>query len=234
MAPCGRCGNSTRRLTDSVNSPLLTGISTPFTTNLMKMFTKASSGDAEPVARRVALSAAKPGRAHPQHPAFRYAQERATDGRSPLEHALSDGEDFELILTAPPDVAERILLSQEALGLNVPVTRIGRIIRAPAGATDQSNALLMNTSASTIAPLVRSSVMAVTPNVRSSSSCDWNPITVAPSSRTGSAFVNPPNVAPKEADGTAAHVSNEAATVRWNSAAVTVAAAPVSASTERI
>ena len=50
------------------------------------------------------------------------------DGRSALEHALSDGEDFELILTAPPDVAERILESHEALGLNVPVTRIGRCI----------------------------------------------------------------------------------------------------------
>jgi thiamine-monophosphate kinase len=33
----------------------------------------------------------------------------AVDGRAPLEHALGDGEDFELILAASPDEARRIL-----------------------------------------------------------------------------------------------------------------------------
>lgn len=56
------------------------------------------------------------------------------DGRSPLEHALSDGEDFELILAAPPDVAGRLLSDARAPGSNIsgsdrpPVTRIGRFI----------------------------------------------------------------------------------------------------------
>ena len=44
------------------------------------------------------------------------------DGVSALEHALSDGEDFELILAVPPDEAERMLRDQP---LDVPLTRIG-------------------------------------------------------------------------------------------------------------
>ncbi|HWB00253.1 MAG TPA: thiamine-phosphate kinase [Pirellulales bacterium] len=47
----------------------------------------------------------------------------ARDGRSALDHALSDGEDFELIVAAAPDVAERIEREQP---LAIPVTRIGR------------------------------------------------------------------------------------------------------------
>jgi thiamine-monophosphate kinase len=48
-----------------------------------------------------------------------------TTGRTPLDHALSDGEDFELLLAAPPTEAERIVRDQP---LHVPVTRIGEFI----------------------------------------------------------------------------------------------------------
>jgi thiamine-monophosphate kinase len=48
-----------------------------------------------------------------------------TSGRSPLQHALSDGEDFELLLVAPADEAARIIGSES---LTIPVTQIGTII----------------------------------------------------------------------------------------------------------
>jgi thiamine-monophosphate kinase len=48
-------------------------------------------------------------------------------GHSPLEHALGDGEDFELLLTAAPNVAEQIIRDQP---LGVPVTHIGECINA--------------------------------------------------------------------------------------------------------
>jgi thiamine-monophosphate kinase len=44
------------------------------------------------------------------------------DGRSPLDHALGDGEDFELLLAVPPPSAEAILAETP---LDVPVTDIG-------------------------------------------------------------------------------------------------------------
>ena len=44
------------------------------------------------------------------------------DGATPLDHALGDGEDFELILAVPPDEAERMLADQP---LAVPLARIG-------------------------------------------------------------------------------------------------------------
>ena len=50
------------------------------------------------------------------------------DRTSVLEHALSDGEDFELILAVPPDEAERMLRDQP---LEVPLTRIGVCIVEP-------------------------------------------------------------------------------------------------------
>lgn len=50
------------------------------------------------------------------------------DGCTALDHALSDGEDFELVLALPPQEAERLLRDQP---LNVSVTRIGQIIDAP-------------------------------------------------------------------------------------------------------
>jgi thiamine-monophosphate kinase len=49
----------------------------------------------------------------------------ADDGATPCEHALGDGEDFELILAVPPEEAKRLLADQP---LNVPLTRIGSFI----------------------------------------------------------------------------------------------------------
>ena len=53
--------------------------------------------------------------------ARRLARERK-DGRTPLEHALGDGEDFELLLAVPPDEALRMVAEQP---LGVPLTEIG-------------------------------------------------------------------------------------------------------------
>jgi thiamine-monophosphate kinase len=50
------------------------------------------------------------------------------DGPSALHHALTDGEDFELILSVPDEAAERILRRQP---LDVPVTRIGHMVQQP-------------------------------------------------------------------------------------------------------
>ena len=46
------------------------------------------------------------------------------DGQTPIEHALVDGEDFELVLAVPPDAADRILQEKP---LEVPITQIGQI-----------------------------------------------------------------------------------------------------------
>jgi thiamine-monophosphate kinase len=53
---------------------------------------------------------------------------QTADGRSALDHALSDGEDFELVLAVPPTVAEQILRDQP---LAVPVTAIGEFVAEP-------------------------------------------------------------------------------------------------------
>ena len=50
------------------------------------------------------------------------------DGSTPLDHALSDGEDFELILAASPDEASRMLAEQP---LEVPLTAIGQFVAEP-------------------------------------------------------------------------------------------------------
>jgi thiamine-monophosphate kinase len=50
----------------------------------------------------------------------------ARDGRSPLDHALSDGEDFELVFTASPADGERLLREQAVPG--IAVVRIGEIV----------------------------------------------------------------------------------------------------------
>lgn len=57
--------------------------------------------------------------------AHRLAASHAASGQSALEHALGDGEDFELILAVPPDHAERLLADQP---LEVPLTCIGRFV----------------------------------------------------------------------------------------------------------
>ena len=54
--------------------------------------------------------------------------EQLADGSTPLEHALSDGEDFELILAVPPEEADRMLADQP---LEVPLTAIGQFIAEP-------------------------------------------------------------------------------------------------------
>lgn len=51
---------------------------------------------------------------------------RADDPLTPLEHALCDGEDFELILAVPAHEAERLVQEQP---LNIPLTRIGEFTR---------------------------------------------------------------------------------------------------------
>ena len=45
--------------------------------------------------------------------------------KTPLEHALGDGEDFELLLTLPADEAERLIKLQP---LKIPITSIGQIV----------------------------------------------------------------------------------------------------------
>ena len=57
--------------------------------------------------------------------AVRLAQ---TTGQTPLEHALGDGEDFELLLAAPPEVAAAILRDRP---IAIPITRIGAFIDQP-------------------------------------------------------------------------------------------------------
>lgn len=58
----------------------------------------------------------------------RRLSERRRDGVAPLDHALADGEDFELILAVPPEEAERMLADQP---LDVPITEIGQFIETP-------------------------------------------------------------------------------------------------------
>lgn len=52
----------------------------------------------------------------------------APQGETALEHALADGEDFELILAAPPDEAQRLLADQP---LDCPITQIGTFVEEP-------------------------------------------------------------------------------------------------------
>ena len=54
--------------------------------------------------------------------------ERLADGSTPLDHALADGEDFELILAVPPRDAKRMLAEQP---LAVGLTDIGCFIAEP-------------------------------------------------------------------------------------------------------
>lgn len=59
--------------------------------------------------------------------AVELARQRA-DGVGPLEHALADGEDFELILAVPFDEARRMLAEQPA---GVQLTDIGQFVAEP-------------------------------------------------------------------------------------------------------
>jgi thiamine-monophosphate kinase len=58
------------------------------------------------------------------------------DGKSPLDHALSDGEDFELILAMPPDAAHALVTaagkaSSGQAPLDLPITIIGEVTAEP-------------------------------------------------------------------------------------------------------
>jgi thiamine-monophosphate kinase len=59
--------------------------------------------------------------------AHELASSRA-DGVSALDHALGDGEDFELVLAVPADEARKMLASSP---LPLPITRIGRFTNVP-------------------------------------------------------------------------------------------------------
>lgn len=50
------------------------------------------------------------------------------DGAAAIEHALGDGEDFELLLAVPPSVAQEIV---DAQPLDVSVTRVGEVVEQP-------------------------------------------------------------------------------------------------------
>jgi len=55
----------------------------------------------------------------------------AESGRTPLEHALNDGEDFELVMTMSPESAETLAANPPG---GVPVTVIGQVsVEVPAG-----------------------------------------------------------------------------------------------------
>ncbi|MCL2119830.1 MAG: thiamine-phosphate kinase [Planctomycetaceae bacterium] len=60
-------------------------------------------------------------------------QQSETQGtKSPLEHALYDGEDFELLLAVPPEEAERLLATQPLMPtMGVPLTDIGVFVAEP-------------------------------------------------------------------------------------------------------
>ncbi len=60
--------------------------------------------------------------------ARRLAASTGDSAQSALDHALGDGEDFELILAVPADEAERLLADQP---LDVPLSRIGQFIDEP-------------------------------------------------------------------------------------------------------
>ena len=62
----------------------------------------------------------------PIHPDARDAS--AEDGRTPLDHALNDGEDFELCLVVPPEAAALLTKASPAPAL---VHRIGTVDARP-------------------------------------------------------------------------------------------------------
>ncbi len=64
----------------------------------------------------------------PIHDDARRLASRSNDGRTPLVHALGDGEDFELLLAVPPGEARRMLAEQP---LGVPLTDIGEFTVEP-------------------------------------------------------------------------------------------------------
>jgi thiamine-monophosphate kinase len=72
------------------------------------------------------------------------AAREAFDDRSPLEHALGDGEDFELLFSVSPDDGQRLVAHNP---LTVPLTKIGVL-------TDSSECVLTQPSGERV-PLPR-------------------------------------------------------------------------------
>jgi thiamine-monophosphate kinase len=64
----------------------------------------------------------------PIHPDAVLMASRPGDGRSPLEHALGDGEDFELVLAMPPEEARRLVGQAGRSPLETPFTVIGEVV----------------------------------------------------------------------------------------------------------
>lgn len=56
------------------------------------------------------------------------AAQTAADGRSPLLHGLSDGEDFELLFTVAPEDGQKLLREWQD---DTTVTKIGEICESP-------------------------------------------------------------------------------------------------------
>ena len=50
------------------------------------------------------------------------------DGRTPLDHALGDGEDFELVLAMPPAEARRLVAESQHPPFSVAFTIIGQVV----------------------------------------------------------------------------------------------------------
>jgi len=63
----------------------------------------------------------------PIHPDAVRMSDAPGDGREPLEHALGDGEDFELVLAMPPDAARALCDAAAGPELDLPVTIIGEV-----------------------------------------------------------------------------------------------------------
>lgn len=80
------------------------------------------------VAQESGCGAVLETRAVPVSDDARRLAEALDDGSTALDHALSDGEDFELVLAVPPREAARMLADQP---LEVPLTGIGRFVAEP-------------------------------------------------------------------------------------------------------
>lgn len=63
----------------------------------------------------------------PIHPDALTMSRQPGDGKSPLEHALADGEDFELIMAMPPDAARALVAAAASPSLGLPITVIGAV-----------------------------------------------------------------------------------------------------------
>jgi thiamine-monophosphate kinase len=64
----------------------------------------------------------------PIHPDAVRMSGRPGDGRSPLDHALADGEDFELVMAMPPEAARAAVAQAAELPNATPLTIIGEVI----------------------------------------------------------------------------------------------------------